>query len=120
MGPCLRRQLKRTLAEADGKAGRLIPLVGDVVRECEICRTFDVAPAIRVAGTSSASSFNEEAQVGILSLGDLIALHVLDLVSPYSLLARPVEESARGTRYLLRLVDRGFWEASDNSNGRRG
>ena len=54
------QQLKRTMAEADWKANSLIPLVDDVVRECEICRASDVAPAIPVAGTSSVSSFNEK------------------------------------------------------------
>ena len=75
------------MAEADGKAGELSPLADDVVRGCEICRAFDVAPAIPVAGTSAASSFNERVQVDLLFLGDLIALHVLDLFSRYSLLA---------------------------------
>ena len=78
------QQLKRTLAEADGKADGLIPLADDVVRECEICRAFDVAPAIPVAGTSSVSSFNERVQVDPPFSDDLIALHVPDLFSRYS------------------------------------
>ena len=80
------QQLKRALAEADGRADGLNPLADDVVRECEICRAFDVAPAIPVAGTLSASSFNEKVQAGLLFPDDLIALNVLDLFSRYSLL----------------------------------
>ena len=58
----------------------------EVVRECEIRRAFDAAPAIPVAGTSKVSSFNEKVQVDLLFLGDLIALHVLDVFPRYSLL----------------------------------
>ena len=73
------QQLKRAMAEAEGNAGGLIPLVDDVVRECEICRTLHVAPAIQVAGTSSASPLEEKVPVGLFFLGDLVALHVLHL-----------------------------------------
>ena len=67
------------MAEADGKARGAIPLVDKVVRECEIRRALDAAPAIPVAGTSKVSSFNEKVHVDLLSLGDLIALRVLHL-----------------------------------------
>ena len=80
------QQLKRTTAEADWRANWLIPLAGDVVRECDICRAPDVAPAIPVVGTSPVSSFNERVQVDISFLGDLITLRVLDLFSRYPLL----------------------------------
>ena len=85
------QQLKRAMAEADGKANGLIPLVADVAREREICRAFYVAPAIPVACTPSASSSNEKVQVDLLFLGDLVALSVLDIFSRYSPLvpARP-------------------------------
>ena len=85
-GHAASQQLKRTMAEADGKANRLTPLVDDVVRECEICRAFDVAPTTPASGTSSASSSNEKAQVDLLFLDDLIVLHVLDIFSRHSLL----------------------------------
>ena len=49
------------------------------------CRAFDVAPAIPASGASSASSF-KEVQVDLPFLGDIIALHVLDLFSRYFLL----------------------------------
>ena len=79
------QQLKRTMAEADGKAGKLIPSAGDVVRECEICRASDAAPAIPVAGTSHVSSFNEKVRADLLFLGDLVALRVIDHFPRYSL-----------------------------------
>ena len=72
--------------ENDGKAGGLIPLVDDAVRGCEICRAFDAAPTIPVASTSTASSSNEKVRVVLLFLGDLVALHLLDLFSRCPLL----------------------------------
>ena len=51
------QQLKRAIAEAEGQAGELGPLVDGVVKECDICRAFDVTPAIPVAGTSVVSLF---------------------------------------------------------------
>ena len=133
------QQLKRATAEAEGEAGGLIPSVDDVVRECEICRGFDVAPAIPVAGASSVASFNEQLRVDLLFwvlrvlpsvLGiawtfcfgycDWSVLRVLGLFSSYSLLSScPVEESGRCMGYLSRFADCGFWETPDNSDGRR-
>ena len=80
------QQLKRTMAVADGKANGLIPLVGDVVRECEICRAFDVAPAIPASATSAVSSPNEKVRASLPVSDDLITLNVLDLVPRYSAL----------------------------------
>ena len=79
------------MAEADGKANSLIPLVDDVVRRCEICRASDVALAIPASAASSPSSSNEKVQVDLLFLGDIIVLRVFDLFARYSRLvpARP-------------------------------
>ena len=81
------QQLKRAMAEADGRANSLIQYVDEVVGNCDVCKAFDSAPAIPVAGTSSVSAFNEKLQVDLLFLDDIIVLHVLDLFSRYSLLA---------------------------------
>ena len=81
------QKLKRTMAEAEGRANGLIPFADDVVRECEACRAFGAAPAIPVARASSASAFNEKVQADLLLLGDITVLHVLDLFSRYSLLS---------------------------------
>ena len=112
------QQHKRTMAEAGGKANRLIPPVGDFVRACEICRAFDVAPAIPVSGTSPASSFNGMAQVDLLLMGDIVALHVLDLFARYSLRA-PVR-SKKSEEVWGSLRTSRFWETPDKSNGRGG
>ena len=57
-GHAAAQQLERAMAGEYGRANGLIPLVGDVVRECDICRALDAAPAIPVAGTSSTSSLD--------------------------------------------------------------
>ena len=107
------QQLKRTMAEADCKAGGLVPLVDGVARECEIRRAFDAAPAIPVAGTSQASSLNEKVQVDLLFLGDLIAFHVLGLFSRYSLLV-PVRSTNPGAVFgeprMIQMAEGGEWE----------
>ena len=64
---------------ADGKTGSLIPCVDDVVRECDVCRAFDVAPSIPVSGASLVASFNEKVQVDVLFLEHIFVLRVLDL-----------------------------------------
>ena len=42
------QQLKRTMVEADGRAGTLVQYVDEVVRNCEVCRALDSAPLIPV------------------------------------------------------------------------
>ena len=80
------QQLKRTMVEADGRAGSLVQYVDEVVRNCEVCRAFDMAPSIPIAGTSTVSAFNEKLQIDLLFLDEHIVLHVLDIFSRYSLM----------------------------------
>ena len=75
------------MAEADGRTNSLVQYEDEVVGNCDVCRAFDSAPSIPVAGTSSVSASNEKLQIDLLFLGDIIVLHVLDLLSRYSLLA---------------------------------
>ena len=60
------QQLKRAMAEADGRANSSAQFVGEVVRNCDVCRAFDSAPPIPVAGTSSVSALNEKRQIDLL------------------------------------------------------
>ena len=39
-----------------------------------------------IAGTTTASAFNEKVQVDLLSLDDLVVAHAMDVFSKYSLL----------------------------------
>ena len=65
---------------------RLVAHVDGVLGNCEVCRAFDKAPHLPVAGTSSVSCFNERIQVDLLFSGDIIAVHAMDAFSKYSLL----------------------------------
>ena len=68
----------------------LIAHLDGVLGNCEVCRAFDKAPHLPVAGASSVSCFNERAQVDLLFLDDIIAVHAMDVFSKYPLL-RPVK-----------------------------
>ena len=57
-----------------------------VVTQCEVCRAFDKAPHLPIAGTSMVAAFNEKLQVDLLFLDDLIVLHIMDVFSKYSVL----------------------------------
>ena len=70
------QQLKRAMAEADGRANSLTQYVDEVVSNCDVCRVFDSAPAIPVAGTSSVSAFNEKLQIDLFL--------TFSLATPYS------------------------------------
>ena len=46
---------------------------------CDLCRVFDEAPHVSIAGTSGVSMFNEKVQVDLLFLGDLAVAHAIDV-----------------------------------------
>ena len=52
--------------------------------------TFEVAPHIPIARTTTVSAFNEKVQVDLVFLGDLIVAHAMDVFSKNSLL-RPAQ-----------------------------
>ena len=55
--------------------------MGEVANQCDVFKAFDEAPRTPIAGTSTVTMF----------LGDLIVLHIKDVLSKYSILtpARP-------------------------------
>ena len=55
------------------------------MEHCDVCRAFDEAPHVPIAGTSTVSTFNEKVQVDLLCLDDLILLRAMDMFSKYSL-----------------------------------
>ena len=73
------RQLRRVMADSESGNSYLADYVDEVLKYCETCRALDTAPHETIAGASTASVFNEEAQVGLLFLGDIIALCAMDL-----------------------------------------
>ena len=74
----------RVLVESEGGNSHLADRAGEVLESCDVCEAFDKAPHVPTAGTSTASMFNEKAQVGLLFSGDLIALQAMDMFPKYS------------------------------------
>ena len=57
------RQARRASVDPEGDNLHQPRRVGEVLGRCEVCRAFDEAPHVPVAGTSTASMFNETAHV---------------------------------------------------------
>ena len=57
--------------------------VDEASQHYDVCRAFDEAPHVSIAGTSVVSTFHEESEADLLFLNDLIALHALDVFSEY-------------------------------------
>ena len=74
------------LVDSDGGMSHVVAHVDSVLETCEVCRAFDKAPHLPIAGTSSVSCFNERVQVDLLFLDDIIAAHAMGAFSKYSLL----------------------------------
>ena len=63
-------QLKRALVDSANGTSHLVPRVDEVLENCDVCRAFDKAPHVPIAGATTASAFNEKAQAGLPFLGD--------------------------------------------------
>ena len=70
-------QLRRVLADSDLEAAGLACCAGEVLEQCEICRAFDKAPRIPIAGTSIFSAINEEVRADLLFLDDAAAARAM-------------------------------------------
>ena len=77
-------QLKRALVDADGGHAHLANNVDEVSGQCEVCRTFDKAPHVPIADTSTASMFNEKAQVDLPSVDGIVVLRAVDMRPTFS------------------------------------
>ena len=78
-------QLKRVLLDSDGGMSHLVNRADGVLESCDMCRAFDKAPHVPIAGASAVSTFNEKVQGDLPFLGDLSVLHAMDMFSKYSL-----------------------------------
>ena len=79
-------ELKRALVDSEGSHSHLVNFVDETLEHCDVCRAFDKALYVPIAGTSMASEFNEKLQVDLLFLDDNIALLAIDAFSKYPLL----------------------------------
>ena len=86
--PASAHQLSRILVDAEGAHQRLLDCLCEVARRGEVCRAFDKAPHLPVAGTTMVPLFNEMVQVGLLFLDAGVALRAMDLNSKDSVLVR--------------------------------
>ena len=64
----------------------LLTRVDEVLEQCEVSRAFDNAPRSPAAGTSAVAMFSEAPHVHLQFLGDIIAVHAMDVLSKDSLL----------------------------------
>ena len=74
--------------DAEGDTQSLIQHVDEVASQRDTCKAFEKAPHIPISGTSTVSMFNERLQMDLLFLDDIIALHIMDVFSKYSILTR--------------------------------
>ena len=72
---------------SEGGNLHLLRQIGEVLGYCDFCRAFSRAPHVPIAGASTVSAFNAKLQVDIPPLGDIIALHVMDVFPKFPLLA---------------------------------
>ena len=77
-------QLKRVFAESDGGKVYLANYADEVSGQCDVCRAFDAAPHVPIAGTSTVSMFDGKLQADSLFLGNLIALNAAGVCPMYS------------------------------------
>ena len=70
-------QLKRVLAESYGGNMHLITCVNEVVAQREVCRAFDKASHVPVAGTSTLAMFTAKLHVDPLFSADTAALRII-------------------------------------------
>ena len=64
----------------------------DVAPLRDACRAFAKAPRIPISGTLSVSMPNGRLQMDLIFSDDIIALHIMDVFSKYSILARARSE----------------------------
>ena len=69
------QQAKRVLVDSEGGNLHRPAHIDEVLERCEGCR----APHAPFAGTSMVSMFNEKQRVDPLFLGEIVALHVIDV-----------------------------------------
>ena len=78
------RQFKRVRAHSERKTISSAAYVDDVLGQRQVCRGFDTASHLPIAGTPTVSTFNETGQVDLLFSVDECALRAADDYAKYS------------------------------------
>ena len=94
------RSAKLIMTDADGAGATVLKAVDFAADLCGVCAALEKAPNLPVAGTSLAPSFNAKVQADLLFLGNVIALHAMDLYSKYSLLPMVLPGHPLEVRYV--------------------
>ena len=63
----------------DGDFANFLARADEVLKQREVCRAFDKAPHVAVAGTSTVATFSEKLHVDLLFLEDMIASRAMDV-----------------------------------------
>ena len=93
--------------------------VDAALETCDACRAFDKAPRAPIAGTTTASAFNDEGQVDLLFLDDLIVVRAMDVFSKYPLLHATQSKNPQAVWGAFRAGRLGaFWFSQVQSDGR--
>ena len=85
------QQLRWVSVDFERENAHLAKYVEEVSEQCDVCRAFEKAPHVPIAGTPTVSKFNGKLHVDLLFLGDSVALRTTDILSKCSLVvpARP-------------------------------
>ena len=105
--------------DSDRENAHLVMNADEVLGRRDICRAFDKAPHVPIAGTPTLSICSEKLQEDVPFLDDTIASCAIDVSSRYSLLIPVRPENSGGLGCLSFSSDRRFWAAKVHSNGRR-
>ena len=108
LGQCPARQLKRVSAVSDREIIGLAIYVDEVLGQCELCRAFDKARRVPIAGTPTVSMFNGKLRADLSFLDDVIALRAMGVFPEHPLLIparstnhREVRGGFRGLRIAI-------------------
>ena len=97
-GPASAQQLNRVPADSDSGNAHLLTCMDESLEQREVCRASDKAPRVPAAGNPTVAMFNGKLQAHLPLAGDIIAAHVMDVFSKYSLMISVCTKNAQEVR----------------------
>ena len=82
----MKLHVERVLVDSDRDNAHLLTIADGRLSQREVCQALEEAPQPPAAGTSIAATFSKKLDVDFLISDDILALHVTDVFSEYSLL----------------------------------
>ena len=108
LGRASDRQLKGVLVDSEGGNFHVLQDVDEVLGRCGVCRAFGRAPHLLIAGTSTVLMLNGKLQVALLFLGDIIALHAMEVFPSIRFYRRCAPKTLKKFGKPLRTFGSGF------------